>query len=147
MFVPGGVALLNHRLQADIPPGWRRLHGCIDRLRINPAFWICLSYAGGIQACSRWLSSAIPPDPALTNRSTPDGVPRTLLGWMWPPSRVWRILYVRSRWCRFAQPPATGWHPCGMGEFRFSQDIRFPFRPSHRTCVCKLKPAFSRRIF
>jgi hypothetical protein len=37
------------------------------------------------------------------------------------------------RWCRFAQPPATGWHPSGMhwGCARGRARSRRPRRPSH----------------
>ena len=33
----------------------------------------------------------------------------------WHPSGVREVLWGAGfRWCRFAQPPATGWHPSGM---------------------------------
>ena len=35
--------------------------------------------------------------------------------------------WVGNRWCRFAQPPATGWHPFGMtGDGNAAGDVRAP---------------------
>ncbi len=56
----GGVALLNHRLQAPIPPG---------------SSWSNFFDARGISSFSRWLSEATPPDQNLQKPRIPAGMP------------------------------------------------------------------------
>lgn len=80
----GGVAALNRRLQADIPPG------CAERVPVSDSGGgpgcspqptgpsgpqaQCGGDAGGIRACSRWLSAAIPPGDETRKVTTPAGV-------------------------------------------------------------------------
>ena len=103
-----------------------------------------------VQAVSRGLSEATPPDGKINKISTPEGSQFFLRGLRLPLSKprncgivgrshgfmglLLRPLRGRSisdpnRWCRFAQPPANGWQPYGLyngfglssaAEFRFS---------------------------
>ncbi len=68
----GGVASLNHRLQAFIPPGCGCPIPIIPRCRSFPD-------AGGFTSCSRWLRSnaTTPPDHVSQEIRTLTGVPAT----------------------------------------------------------------------
>ncbi len=73
----GGVAPLDHRLQAGIPSGWvgsgeiaHRSPAAIRNEIAAPA----TADAGGIGAFSRWLSAATPPERKSKPNATPAGV-------------------------------------------------------------------------
>ena len=67
-------------------------------------------HAGGMAACSRWLSAATPPV-GEKNRVHPEGMPADLLviiinSFAGTPAGV-QLIRTSFRWRRFAQPPAT----------------------------------------
>ena len=98
----GGIAALNHRLQAGIPSGWggeETMHGSSEAIRkeiaapdreiaggtracrlqagISSGWGLLIGAAndaGGIRACSRWPSAATPPETKSKPDATPAGV-------------------------------------------------------------------------
>jgi hypothetical protein len=111
--------------------------GCADETRREGVETIRMQACGsfshpeGMKACSRWLSVATPPEMNMHG-----GAPRRRC---WRARTCWRArrevyrhrrarsrealaclpacnpVFIAIRWCRYAQPPATGFHPCGMG--------------------------------
>jgi len=76
---------------------------------------------GGFPAISRWLSEATPPEPNDSRVRIPEGCQRVGDGGAMAMFREDlrslrdRGVCVRGvRGCRYAQPPANGWHPFGM---------------------------------
>ena len=84
--------------------------------------WAGVLDAGGIPACSRWLSAATPPVAApqkeriLKGCQPRLGTLRMVLGTPRLASLqdAERLMNIGIRWCRCAQPPATRFHPSGM---------------------------------
>ena len=70
----GGIAPLNHRLQAGIPSGWRGGAASARDSEDIGSRADASRDAGGIGACSRWLSEATPPEDESRNEVTPAGV-------------------------------------------------------------------------
>ena len=79
--------------------------------------------AGGLSAISRWLRSAAttPPGSSAASVRIPEGCQRgvgsIIVGHREPKLRSLRDRHLADRairGCRFAQPPANGWHPSGM---------------------------------
>ena len=79
-----------------------------------------LGHPGGMQDISRWLSAAIPPDRSPSHSFKNPGRGSGHIGSRWPrspaplPGCQKGRGDTRSRWCRFAQPPANSPHPSGV---------------------------------
>ena len=80
--------------------------------------------ARGLKAISRWLRSNATTPPVCDQKrgripegcQTDDGVLRSLRD---------RVICGRVvRGCRFAQPPANGWHPSGMAAARVDEHLK-----------------------
>ena len=110
--------------------------GAASDARISVASGWQGPHAGGMTTCSRWLSEAraIPPDNVPTDDRIPEGMPArpdsiqirfVELGSRFPaesppmagtPAGVrgdWGLGTI-TRWCRFAQPPATSLQASGL---------------------------------
>ena len=113
----------------------RRVRGCRGAQPPANGWHPCgmtLPKPGGFPAISRWSSEAraIPPDSRRVTSRIPDGCqrssPTATMGQARSGLRSLRdrgVFGRRVRGCRGAQPPANGWHPCGM---TLSQPGGFP---------------------
>ncbi len=93
--------------------------------------------AGGIAACSRWSSEAIPPDKTMGLIHPGRGGSHAPWQRRWHPFRMPGNLGAFYRWYRSAQPPATSFHPCRDAAKQVQSGLDRKFRLP-RVSPCRL---------